>query len=140
VALGSDSLATRGAQTYQIDFLSTQTSSGEVSVGSPGQERQITNVAAGSAPKDAVNIEQFNAANTRMRQGIASAAALAGLVPDARSPGDNQLAVSIAGFDGAASLAVGYIRRTPIGLTFRAAIAINGGNRVVSNVSASWGW
>jgi autotransporter adhesin len=142
VALGSDSVATRGAQTYQIDFLNTQTSVGEVSVGSPGKERQITNVAAGSAPTDAVNMSQFNASANRMRQGIASAAALAGLVPDSRSEGNNQIAVSLGGFDGATSLAVGYILRTPVGITVRAAIAINGngGSRVVSNVAASWGW
>jgi autotransporter adhesin len=34
-----------------------------VSVGAPGAERRITNVAAGTNPTDAVNVSQFNAAN-----------------------------------------------------------------------------
>src|SRR5262249_33610125 len=38
-----------------------QNSAGEVSVGSVGAERQITNVAPGSAPTDAVNLGQLQA-------------------------------------------------------------------------------
>jgi hypothetical protein len=49
VALGNGSVASRGAQTgYAAYGLSApQTSAGEVSVGTPGAERQITHVAAG---------------------------------------------------------------------------------------------
>ncbi len=49
VALGSGSVATRGP---------TAGSAGEVSVGAPGAERQITNVAAGTAATDAANVGQ----------------------------------------------------------------------------------
>ena len=140
-AVGSDSVAERGAQTYRVDILKEpQVSVGEVSVGSPGQERQITNVAAGSAPKDAVNMEQLTASNTRMRKGIASAAALAGLVPDPRSSDENQVAVSVANFNGENALAFGYIRRTSVGITVRAAMSYNGSKHVVTNLAASWGW
>ena len=61
VALGYGSDASRGAQTNYTAFgLATpQNSAGEVSIGSPGQERQITNVAAGSADTDAVNVAQL---------------------------------------------------------------------------------
>ncbi len=61
VALGYQSSATRGAQSgYTATGLTAlQNSAGEVSIGSPGQERQITNVAAGSVATDAVNVAQL---------------------------------------------------------------------------------
>jgi autotransporter adhesin len=61
VALGFKSAASRGALSGYTAFglSAPQTSAGEVSIGSPGQERQITNVAAGSALTDAVNLAQL---------------------------------------------------------------------------------
>ncbi|MEP6906400.1 MAG: YadA-like family protein [Pseudoxanthomonas sp.] len=66
VALGYRSVASRGAQIGYIAFgLATlQTSAGEVSVGAAGKERQITNVAAGSAATDAVNVAQLEGVST----------------------------------------------------------------------------
>jgi autotransporter adhesin len=66
VALGYASVADRGAQSnYTAYGLSAlQNSAGEVSIGSPGQERQITNVAAGSAATDAVNVAQLEGVAT----------------------------------------------------------------------------
>lgn len=63
VALGQGSTATRGAQANYtaIGVGAGQNSAGEVSVGSAGNERQITNVAAGSAATDAVNVAQLAA-------------------------------------------------------------------------------
>jgi len=68
VALGYASIADRGAQTNYTAYGLTalQNSAGEVSIGSPGQERQITNVAAGSALTDAANVAQL--------EGVASVA------------------------------------------------------------------
>ncbi|MFN3879301.1 MAG: YadA-like family protein [Brevundimonas sp.] len=61
VALGASSTATRGAlAAYAALGLDTpQISSGEVSIGAVGAERQLTNVAAGSAVTDAVNVGQL---------------------------------------------------------------------------------
>lgn len=63
VALGANAVATRGATTY-VDPISGSAvlSVGEVSVGTAGAERQITNVAAGSAPTDAANVGQVQSA------------------------------------------------------------------------------
>jgi autotransporter adhesin len=63
IALGAGTVAARGPLTGYVAFglAGTQQSAGEVSVGSPGQERQITNVAPGSAPTDAVNLAQLQA-------------------------------------------------------------------------------
>ncbi|NJX49457.1 adhesin [Escherichia coli] len=61
IAMGSGSQTTRGAQTdytaYNMD--APQNSVGEFSVGSEDGQRQITNVAAGSADTDAVNVSQL---------------------------------------------------------------------------------
>ncbi len=64
VALGYRSAANRGAQaSYSAYGLSApQVSAGEVSVGFAGGERQISNVAAGSAATDAVNVAQLQGA------------------------------------------------------------------------------
>ncbi|RVI07174.1 calcium-binding protein, partial [Sinorhizobium meliloti] len=61
VALGSQSVTTVGAQTNYAGFgLATlQNSAGEVSLGSAGAERKLTNVAAGSADTDGVNVSQL---------------------------------------------------------------------------------
>ena len=52
VAIGAGSTATRGASGGSV---------GEVSVGAPGKTRQITNVTAGTAATDAVNVSQLTA-------------------------------------------------------------------------------
>ncbi|MES3153155.1 YadA-like family protein [Sphingomonas faeni] len=61
VALGAGSLAARGPQAgyAAIGLAALQNSAGEVSVGTVGNERQITNVAAGVAATDAVNVGQL---------------------------------------------------------------------------------
>ena len=65
VALGYRSAALRGAQASYSAYglTAAQVSAGEVSVGSAdGGERQITNLAAGSANTDAVNVAQLRGA------------------------------------------------------------------------------
>ncbi len=61
VALGANSVAARGPTgPYRaIGLAVPQSAAGEVSVGSVGAERQITNVAAGFATTDAVNVGQL---------------------------------------------------------------------------------
>ncbi|AWH53686.1 hemagglutinin [Stenotrophomonas sp. ESTM1D_MKCIP4_1] len=63
VALGSGSVASVGAQTgYTAAYgeAGASSSAGEVSVGSSGAERKITNVADGSDDHDATNVGQLN--------------------------------------------------------------------------------
>src|SRR5688572_17004469 len=66
VALGANSTttATLADPAYNPGFgtLEGATASGEVSVGSATEQRRITNLAAGSAPTDAVNVSQLQAA------------------------------------------------------------------------------
>jgi trimeric autotransporter adhesin len=49
---------------------------GEVSVGSAGNERRVTNVAAGAAPTDAVNVSQLKSAVDASSAGVLGAAVL----------------------------------------------------------------
>ncbi len=110
VALGNGSVADRA---------------NTVSVGAAGRERQITNVAAGTAPTDAVNVFQLNAAaitmNDRidglqmaMRQntqelnaGVAGAIAMANL-PQASTPGKSMFALGVGAWQGEAGAAMGF--------------------------------
>ena len=64
VAIGNGSTAVRGAQAAYLapGLVGLQSSSGEFSVGSALAPRQITNVAPGSAPTDAVNLAQVSSA------------------------------------------------------------------------------
>ncbi|MFC4727010.1 YadA-like family protein [Coralloluteibacterium thermophilus] len=61
VALGAGSTTVRGVQAGYSAFGLTdpQDSAGEVSIGTSGNERQITNLAAGEADTDAVNVAQL---------------------------------------------------------------------------------
>ncbi|MCV8553192.1 YadA-like family protein [Escherichia coli] len=74
IAMGSGSQTTRGAQTdytaYNMD--ASQNSVGEFSVGSEDGQRQITNVAAGSADTDAVNVGQLKVTDERVAQNTQS--------------------------------------------------------------------
>src|SRR5262249_49763486 len=61
VAIGASSATGVGAETGYTAFAlaSPQTSFGEVSFGSSGSERKLTNVAAGSANTDAATVSQL---------------------------------------------------------------------------------
>ena len=65
VALGAGSTTSVGSQTNYAAFAlaAPQSSAGEVSIGSVGAERKLTNVAAGSAGTDGVNVSQLQAAS-----------------------------------------------------------------------------
>ncbi|ENT8854039.1 YadA-like family protein, partial [Escherichia coli] len=74
IAMGNGSQTTRGAQTnytaYNMD--APQNSVGEFSVGSEDGQRQITNVAAGSADTDAVNVGQLKVTDAQVSQNTQS--------------------------------------------------------------------
>lgn len=74
IAIGNGSTTTRGAQTnytaYNMD--APQNSVGEFSVGSADGQRQITNVAAGLADTDAVNVGQLKVTDAQVSQNTQS--------------------------------------------------------------------
>ncbi|MPW20721.1 adhesin [Paraburkholderia sp. CNPSo 3157] len=85
VALGSGSTTTADLSAAGYNPGNTALSgtasaaNGEVSVGSSGNERRVTNVAAGSAATDAVNVSQLQSEDAKVNtEGAATATALGG--------------------------------------------------------------
>jgi trimeric autotransporter adhesin len=129
VAIGAGSTALRGAQSNYKDPISgnTENSAGEVSVGSPGNERQITNVAAGSASTDAANVAQLQAAisdangytdamvSKALRQSWSVAAAAAALsnLPQALDPGKSIVGIAFGSSRGTIGFAAGASYQNP---------------------------
>jgi trimeric autotransporter adhesin len=123
VALGAGSAATRGAQTNYKDPISGNTASsvGEVSVGSPGAERQITNVAPGTAPTDAANVGQVEAAAAnannysdalfgkaaRQTWSVAAVSAALSNLPQAFEPGKSMIGIGMGTSHGEMGMALG---------------------------------
>ncbi|KVE08137.1 ESPR-type extended signal peptide-containing protein [Burkholderia anthina] len=114
-AVGQGSKAT-GNGSVAIGAGSVADRDNSVSVGSAGHERQITNVAAGTAPTDAVNVRQMNNAVSSARKdamgGVAAAMAVAGL-PQSTLPGRTFVAMAGSTYGGevGSALGVSYMTR-----------------------------
>ncbi|MDM1707187.1 YadA-like family protein [Thiopseudomonas alkaliphila] len=156
-ALGNSALASAN-NSVALGQGSVADRANSVSVGTVGGERQITNVAAGVAPTDAVNVSQldalgskvnqyFNAANKRIdkvdnnaRAGIAAAMA-AGTLPQSTLPGKSMVTVGASTYRGESALAIGVSRlsdnaRTVIKFNASADSRGNAG----AAVGAGWHW
>ena len=118
-AIGQGAKAT-GENAVAIGTGSVAGEANTVSVGSQGNERRITNVAAGKNPTDAANVGQINAAENRMnnklgkldkklRGGVASAVAVAN-IPQVTIPGASMVALGVGNYKGQSAVAVGYSR------------------------------
>ncbi|WP_406806528.1 YadA family autotransporter adhesin [Burkholderia semiarida] len=127
VASGSDSTAigqgskATGNGSVAIGAGSVADRDNSVSVGSAGHERQITNVADGTAPTDAVNVRQldqrFGETNRMINDvaknayaGIAAAMAMPNLTPS--QPGKTVVAAGAANYKSGSAIAAGATYRT----------------------------
>lgn len=151
VALGANAVAERAPQdSYTAAYVGAgQRSAGEVSVGSAGAERQITNVAPGMAGTDAVNLNQLGAAmaevNARVDKvrreaaaGTAAAMAMAGM-PQAYQPGRNMLSAGVGSFRGQTALAVGVSRLSDNGSwVVKAGLSADTRGSVGANIGAGF--
>ncbi|KVZ99690.1 ESPR-type extended signal peptide-containing protein [Burkholderia territorii] len=119
-AIGQDSSAT-ASNSVAIGAGSVADRPNTVSVGSAGNERQITNVADGTAPTDAVNVRQmeqrFGDTNRMIDDvaknsyaGIAAAMAMPNLTPS--QPGKTVVAAGAANYKGGSAVAAGATYRT----------------------------
>jgi len=120
VALGANSIADRD---------------NTVSVGSVGNERQITNVANGTAPNDAVNVGQWMAGNANTDGKIyrtgALAAALTGIMPLAYDPNARtQVGVGVGGYHGENALAIGVNHYINESVLVNAGMSADGSERM----------
>ncbi|WP_080429567.1 YadA-like family protein [Burkholderia ubonensis] len=121
IALGQGSTAS-GKDAVALGQNSVADRENSVSVGSVGNERQITNVADGTAPTDAVNVRQMNSALGSLRSdvedyrrdsnaGTASAVAIANL-PQAALPGESMVSVAGGTYAGQSAVAFGLSTAT----------------------------
>lgn len=78
IALGASSVSERGAKTGFKGYgrTATESSVGELRVGSAGNARQLTNLAAGTAATDAVNVSQLNDVGSNLATALGGGAAL----------------------------------------------------------------
>jgi len=119
-ATGSGSVAVGGgakasaANTVALGEGSVADQPNTVSVGSSGNERRITNLAAGQAPGDAVNMQQFQGGMgdlaRRAYAGTASAMAMT-MVPEVDATKNLAIGVGTAGYMGYQAVAVGLSAR-----------------------------
>ncbi|CAB3672570.1 hypothetical protein LMG27174_02215 [Paraburkholderia rhynchosiae] len=113
VALGGGAKAS-AANTVALGEGSVADQPNTVSVGSSGNERRIANVAAGQAPGDAVNLQQFQGGignlARRAYAGAASAMAM-NMVPEVDATKNLAIGVGTAGYMGYQAVAVGLSAR-----------------------------
>jgi autotransporter adhesin len=125
IAIGEGSSAS-GNGSVAIGEGSVADGDNEVSVGSPGNERTIRNVAPGTRPTDAVNLQQMNDRFDTEREYVdgrfsevdrrfdrmgAISAAYAGMaINTAGLAGENRLGAGVGAQNGRTALAVGYQR------------------------------
>lgn len=108
-AIGQGSSAT-GNNSTALGAGSVADRDNTVSVGREGAARQITNVAAGTAPTDAVNVQQMNDKVRSARQdamgGVAAAMAVAGM-PQSALPGKTFMSIAGSTYGGEVGTAIG---------------------------------
>ncbi|WP_166735275.1 YadA family autotransporter adhesin [Serratia fonticola] len=128
VALGAGSSAS-GSRSVALGYGSVAERDNSVSVGSVGHERQVTNVAAGTARTDAANVGQVNDAfeslgnsvnkrindlDDKLTGGIASAMALSG-IPQAYLPDSSLVGASASTYNGQSAIAIGVSKTSENG-------------------------
>lgn len=141
VALGRESVAngsTLGAAAYNPGTapLAGTTPVGEVSIGSAGSERRITNLAAGANDTDAVNVSQLKAVTTSVYNGGIKYFHANSTAPDSIAGGAESIAVGPnAVSNGVSAIAIGN-GSSASGLQ---SIAVGTGNVVTGDHSGAFG-
>ena len=144
-AAGTNAVAS-GSNSVALGAGSIASEANTVSVGSPGNERRITNVAPGMNPTDAVNMSQLGAVQSNMNQvarmaysGIAGAAALT-MIPEVDPGKTLSVGIGTAGYQGYQAMAVGFSARITNNLKVKGGVAINGAGGSTYGAGASYQW
>ena len=148
VALGSGAQATAN-NSVALGAGSVADRANTVSVGSVGNARQITNVAAGTAPTDAVNVSQLNAVQSSLSgqinklndiasQGVASATALS-QIPDLNEHQRMNIGVGVGHYNGQDAIAIGAKFRVGDNTRVNIGAAESGGNTTIG-AGIGFGW
>ena len=172
VAIGAGSVSTReagvagfvakGATESQAAAVQATTSTkGAVAVGSEGETRQITGVAAGSEDTDAANVAQIKAINGDLSQvngqinnlqnqiqdvarsaysGTAMSMALSGAYMPNLEPGEKAVGAGVGSYKGYTALAVTYKQLAGNGKMAWGAGVSTTGREVGVNAGVGWKW
>ncbi|MCS6766314.1 MAG: YadA-like family protein [Candidatus Protistobacter heckmanni] len=130
-ALGSNTVAA-GANSVAVGNNSVATRANTVSFGSAGNERALTNVAAGTAPTDAVNRAQLDATYTKLAKAVAGTTALA-MIPGAQTGDMGVVGVGVGVYDGNAGVALGA------SMSVARAVSVKMGIALASSSSPTFG-
>jgi trimeric autotransporter adhesin len=107
VAVGANAQAT-ATRAVAIGAGSVAADPNTVSVGSAGNERRITNVAAGINPTDAVNLSQLRDVSRIAYSGTAMSFALNGAVMPPLDPGEKGLGIGLGNYKGYSAVALQF--------------------------------
>ncbi|KWI57957.1 YadA-like family protein [Burkholderia pseudomultivorans] len=121
-----------------------------MSVGSPGAERTISNVAPGVHGTDAVNVNQLNSAMSGMQDsissfarkaysGVAGAAALT-MIPEVDAGKTLSIGVGTANFQGYQATAIGGTARITQNLKVKAGVSYSNAGGTVWGAGMSYQW
>ncbi|KRF02101.1 hypothetical protein ASG87_11505 [Frateuria sp. Soil773] len=133
VALGSNAVADRAGMagaTERFSNAAVASTAGAVSVGAAGAERQITNVAGGTADTDAVNVRQLSAVNDRV-QNVGKLA----VKYDADASGNPTNKVTLAGDGSGAPVAITNLADGNVAAG--STDAVNGGQLAATNTAVA---
>ena len=152
VSVGPDARAT-ARNSVALGRMSVADEANTVSVGSVGNERRITNVAAGVNANDAVNVSQLNAAHDRINEvsnqvnsvaraaysGTAMSLALAGNYMPTLGAGEKGLGAGVGNFRGHTALGISFKSVTRTGFTWGGGLATTG-QEVGVNIGIGYKW
>jgi autotransporter adhesin len=128
-ALGSNSSAL-ATNSVALGYGSVADRANTVSVGAPGAERQITNVAAGTQGTDAVNVNQLNQSISRIDSKLSSGVAMAMAMGGGSyiEPGKtNAFTMAVGAFSDQQAVAASYTRAIGPNTVVNAALSYGSG-------------
>lgn len=125
-AIGAGAIATAGNSVAIGAGSIADSRPNTVSVGTPGYERQIINVAPGYYGTDAVNMSQLWAVDSKVNRVGAMAFAMSALAPMAYDPQDpTQYSAGLGSYNGTAAVALGVYHYTKPTVMLNAAVAMS---------------
>lgn len=125
VALGASAQAT-GDRSVALGAFSVADQPNTVSVGSPGDERRITNVAAGIESTDAVNVSQLREVSRIAYSGTAMSLAMSGAVMPHLAAGETGVAMGVGNYKGYSAVSLRMQGSTRRGISWGWGVASTG--------------
>ena len=143
-AVGANAVAS-AANSVALGAGSVASEANSVSVGSPGNERTITNVAPGVNPTDAVNMSQLNSVQNSVNSvartaysGIAAATALT-MIPEVDQGKTLSVGIGMGNYQGYSAVAIGFTARVAQNLKVKGGVSVTDAGTVYgAGVGYQW--